>query len=346
MKYYDDKPINPREYIYINGLGFANNLPSIKEKQLLKSYSCMAGVSIILMYFLSFFGHMTLTSLLGRTLFRFFPFLSSDFVYYIGYIGEILTYLISILLPFFLYTKILGMPLSVALPFKKTKGKRTLGILGMSMGCSAISVIATAMFIRFMNVAGFDVYASTSSIPSDLKGILMYAAFSIVIVAFVEEIVFRGFLLQSLRRFGDGFAILMTATIFAAFHANFYQFPVAFIMGIVLGFSVTVTGSLWTGIFVHMLHNGYLIVTALMQENLTYDKFMLFICSLFAIYIVISIISLINLAKKSDYIFDLDTGKTICTIGQKTAIYFTTFPMILVIAFIIMRTLSYVHFRF
>lgn len=346
MKYYDNKPINPKEYVYINGLGFANNLPHIQEKQLLKSYSCMAGVSIMLIYFLDCIGHIMLTNLFGRIIFKFFPLISSEIVYYIGYFGEILTYLISILFPFFLYTKMLGMPISVALPFKKPEGKRTLGILGMSMGFSAVSVVATEIFIKLMSIAGIDVYTSTSPVPSNLKGILMYAFYSIVIVTFIEEMVFRGFLLQSLRRFGDGFAILIAAIIFSAFHANLYQFPVAFIMGLVLGFSVIVTGSLWTGIFIHMLHNGYLIITAVMQENLPYDKFLLFICSLFAVYILIFIVSLINLAKKSDYIFNLDARKTVYSMCQKTSIYFSTFPMIMVIVLIIMRTLSYVHIRY
>ena len=345
MKYYDNKPINPKEYIYINGLGFANNLPHIQEKQLLKSYSCMAGVSIILMYFLEFTGNMLLTNLFGRIIFRLFPFISSEVVYYIGYFGEIITYLIAILFPFFLYTRMLGMPISVALPFKKPEGKRTLGLLGMSMGFSAISVVATEFFMKFLNLLGIEVYTSVSPIPSSWKGILMYAFYSIVIVTFIEEMVFRGFLLQSLRRFGDGFAILIGAIIFSAFHANIYQLPVTFIMGLVLGFSVIVTGSLWTGIFIHMLHNGYLIITSVMQENLPYDKFILLICSVFALYILIFIISLISLAKKCDYIFNLDVQKTVYSMGQKISIYFSTFPMILVMAFIIMRTLSYVHIR-
>ena len=81
---------------------------------------------------------------------------------------------------------------------------------------------------------------------------ILYIINGVVLPAFIEEIVFRGAIMQSLRRFGDGFALLVSSVLFAVVHGNFVQAPYAFLMGLVIGYFVLRTGSLWAGIFIHL----------------------------------------------------------------------------------------------
>lgn len=60
---------------------------------------------------------------------------------------------------------------------------------------------------------------------------------------------------QSMRRFGDSFALILSAILFAMFHGNLVQAPNAFLMGLVIGYFVLYSGSLWVGVIIHMVNN-------------------------------------------------------------------------------------------
>lgn len=61
--------------------------------------------------------------------------------------------------------------------------------------------------------------------------------------------------MQSLRRFGDGFALLVSALLFGLFHLNMIQAPYAFLLGLWFGYLVLRTGSLWISMVLHACVN-------------------------------------------------------------------------------------------
>lgn len=75
--------------------------------------------------------------------------------------------------------------------------------------------------------------------------------------AVCEEALFRGVLLQALlHRVKRGTAVWVTAAVFALYHLNVYQLPTTFIVGVVLGALVVVSGSIWPAVVLHLLHNA------------------------------------------------------------------------------------------
>jgi sodium transport system permease protein len=80
--------------------------------------------------------------------------------------------------------------------------------------------------------------------------------------AICEETFFRGFLLAGLRPWGSWAAISISALLFGLLHGSAYQFLPAFILGLLLGYAVWRSGSLYCGILIHVLNNG-LIATLL-----------------------------------------------------------------------------------
>lgn len=76
-----------------------------------------------------------------------------------------------------------------------------------------------------------------------------------VLAPLVEEIMFRRMILNRLRRFGDRFAILASAALFALLHGNLSQILYAFAIGVVLGYVVLRTGCLWQSILIHAMVN-------------------------------------------------------------------------------------------
>jgi len=70
-----------------------------------------------------------------------------------------------------------------------------------------------------------------------------------------EELIFRGAVLGTLRRFGDNFAILFSAILFGFYHGIILQIPFGFAMGLLFGY-VAVRWSLRISIVLHIIVNG------------------------------------------------------------------------------------------
>lgn len=86
--------------------------------------------------------------------------------------------------------------------------------------------------------------------------LVLYGITIAVIPPIVEELLFRGMVLNSLRKYGDGFAIVASALLFGLYHGNFVQMVFAFLAGLVMALVVVRTGSLWTSILIHFVNNS------------------------------------------------------------------------------------------
>lgn len=86
-----------------------------------------------------------------------------------------------------------------------------------------------------------------------------WAAFPMIVVVapLTEELVFRGILVRGLAiRYGARRGIVFGALIFALAHLYPAKLPGVFAGGLMLGWLVLRTGSVWPGVFAHMLNNG------------------------------------------------------------------------------------------
>lgn len=86
---------------------------------------------------------------------------------------------------------------------------------------------------------------------SDTFSMFLYAS---ILAPVAEELLFRGYVLRTLRPYGKRFAILGSAFLFGLFHGNLLQTPYAFLMGLVLGY-VAAEYSLGWSIALHMFNN-------------------------------------------------------------------------------------------
>jgi membrane protease YdiL (CAAX protease family) len=77
-----------------------------------------------------------------------------------------------------------------------------------------------------------------------------------VIAPIVEELFFRGFLYNASKKYlGKTLSVAITTVLFALLHQELFQFaPIVFI-GLLLIYVYEKTGSLWTAIMVHSIHN-------------------------------------------------------------------------------------------
>ena len=117
--------------------------------------------------------------------------------------------------------------------------------------------------------------------------------------AFLEELLFRGALLNVLRPYGDGFAILTTAAFFAVIHCNFEQAPAAFLTGLLFGYAAVISGSVWPTVLAHFLNNALALAAGLLCDALPVDTANLVSLCINAAYLLAGLIGCVILFRKS-----------------------------------------------
>ena len=89
-----------------------------------------------------------------------------------------------------------------------------------------------------------------------------------LVPAVFEEVLFRGYLQrQAERRFGTRAAIVGVGVAFGLYHLSVAQALPLSVLGVYLCFVVWATGSLWTGVLVHLLNNGLAVAVAGVARN-------------------------------------------------------------------------------
>jgi sodium transport system permease protein len=97
---------------------------------------------------------------------------------------------------------------------------------------------------------------------------LLAAVFTLVPAA-CEELAFRGFILSGLRSRGHVWqAILLSSVFFGVTHPIMQQSVLACLVGLVLGYLVVQSGSLWVGIAFHMTHNLLVVLSSRLDLEL------------------------------------------------------------------------------
>lgn len=140
----------------------------------------------------------------------------------------------------------------------------------------ALAAGTAAVFAGNYITSGFSGFVSTYDIefsayetdnPSGFIEFILFIFEVAIIPAVVEEVAMRGIVMPPLRKYGDRFAIVMSAIVFALMHSNMQQIPFAFIAGIVMGYFAISTNSLWTAIAIHAANNLLSVISTVAIEN-------------------------------------------------------------------------------
>lgn len=95
-----------------------------------------------------------------------------------------------------------------------------------------------------------------SMIPTTTMGWVIAVIYICICAPIFEEIFYRRIILGSLRRYGDTFAIVISAILFGIMHGNFSQFFYAFALGLIYGYIVVRSNSIIPAIILHALNNS------------------------------------------------------------------------------------------
>ena len=261
----------------------------------------------------------------------------------VEWVFNLLSYVFTLLIPFLIYALCIKIPIKVAFPFRKAKFGLTLGGIFISLGVGVIASYATGCLQMILEFFGIGITMPEYEIPETLPAFIIYCLSLTVLPAFIEEIIFRGIVMQSLRRFGDIFALVASSLIFGIFHLNLIQMPYAFILGLCIGYFVMRTGSLWVAVAIHLVNNSVALVFEILSPQMSDEVWYIANLGYNLACIILSVMALAAVLAKYKDMFRFEPSRTVLSPGKK-ALYFVTSPgMVIAMVIAVLMTLPYIY---
>ena len=338
---YIPTPMGPQDadsYTYVDGRGFAPSPPIITERRRLQW--CANGIGFSLLFYL-FFSY-SLPQLFADLVGSFVPALMDGLE--LSPLGVQLVRLcsgsLSLLLPFLLLVLIRQDSLEELLPFRLFWASITVPSLFIGLGVSVIGFAASTLLSGLLGLFGLTPVMASMELPQDPGAALVFLFYVSILAPLVEEIVFRGIIMGSLRRFGDCFALLLSALLFAAVHINLAQAPNAFLMGLVMGYFTLCTGSLWTGVLIHMLNNSLVILLQGLLNVCQPQLQLPLILGVYCLYLLLGIAATLYLLRQFPSLFSFHRSNTLSTERKKYGAFYSSLSMVVCLVLLVALTLS------
>ena len=200
------------------------------------------------------------------------------------------------------YIVLVGLPLVIGLTFcrrcgavpvtnRKVPATHAVALLSAGLAACVFANFAASLFAEFFSFIGVEPVSPPSSQNGTLPVLLLTLFSTAVLPAIMEELLFRGVILQLLRPAGDRIALILTSVLFGITHGTVEQIPFAFVVGLVCGYFVLKTGNIYLGMLLHFLNNAVAVVLdALLLNASTAES----VAWTYAAFIVMALLGLIG----------------------------------------------------
>lgn len=155
---------------------------------------------------------------------------------------------------------------------------RALAMFPAGYGVAITCNLLTQLLGRLLEGTGlddsFNGIQDTLSAPDMGSAVVLFIQLTVIAPIF-EEFWCRGLIMESLRPYGNGFAIFVSALMFGIIHANFAQFFYATALGIFLAYIAVSTKSLVTSTVMHAMFNSISGMMILLTANESVQDYLL-----------------------------------------------------------------------
>jgi uncharacterized protein len=198
-------------------------------------------------------------------------------------------------IPFVMIAAILRQNPLKTVPLKIRHPELILPAISIGLLFSVAGEVYSNYFQSILQFFNLQVKLDQFSFPSNTPALIVYFFELSIFAPICEEFIFRGMILQNLRKYGDFFAVLVSSLMFGILHGNLSQAPFAFIVGIALGLVVIETGSIFVSMLLHccintvsLIFSGLAYYAGDDMSNRIYAVYILAVC----VFAVISFVSL------------------------------------------------------
>ena len=176
------------------------------------------------------------------------------------YTGVLMTEFLLIMLPALLFLLIFGYDLKKVLRLNKTRGLNFLLIFFIMLFAMPLAGVFNLINLFIVNSIFGKIIVQQPPQAENLAGLLVNVLVIGGAAGLCEEFLFRGVVQRGLERFGNARAILLAAFLFSLTHMDFQKIFGTFILGVLIGFLVYRTDSLFSGMFAHFTNNSAAVV--------------------------------------------------------------------------------------
>ena len=232
-------------------------------------------------------------------------------------------------LPFLIAAKCVHYKISAICSFSAPERKNFWPLVAIGIGACGMGDVLTTLFASAVSVFGIEPAGSSLEFGGGFFGILLSVIGVALLPPLVEEFAMRGVVMGVFRRFGDGFAIIVSALLFGFMHGNLVQIPFAFVAGLGLAFVAVKSGSVWTAVLVHLINNATAVLHEYLFAPLSETTAQLLYILTMVVYIVIGIVGVVAAERRDPGLFVFEKRETVSTFKQKIGWFFSA-PFIIV----------------
>ncbi|MBW7572789.1 CPBP family intramembrane glutamic endopeptidase [Caproiciproducens faecalis] len=265
----------------------------------------------------------------------------SGFTPVLYYLANGAGYLVGLAAPALVFFAARHISLNDALPFEKAGFLKICACAFFGTAVCMLANIPANAVAEMEKWFGFSGELPEMPLTGDFPVLTLYFLTIAVIPPLVEELFFRGVVLHSLRKYGDGFAVVGSAILFGLYHGNFVQMVFAFLAGLVMALVVVRTNSLWPSIMIHFFNNGISFVVE-MSQRFGGDQMENYVNnSIVVVFLVLGAVSLVYLAITDKKFFRGETVNPYFRLSAKLNALFLNPGGVAVLLFAVLSSFRY-----
>jgi len=141
--------------------------------------------------------------------------------------------------------------------FSKNKSTKMFVLLG-TLSCIGVGMVSSIVYMIYstiFRILGLHIPQPDFSFPKQSSFLILFLIYVCLVGPILEEIIFRGFILRSMQKYGNLTAMIVSSILFSMFHLNLVQFINPILMGIVLAFIAIKSKSIIPSMIAHIFNN-------------------------------------------------------------------------------------------
>ena len=316
---------------------FQERLKTETEKREIKRVATASAIPILVLSAIAYFwplAYLHITGILGIEQQTATKFVSDPAV---SQLVQIVVSGFAFLVPFSLTALIMRKRISYLIPFNAPQKELWLPFFLIGVSFCAFANIATSVAGGVFEQMGFEYNVPQGEDPTGIFGFFLCVLSSAVVPALVEEFACRGILHGILARFGEGFALVVTAALFGAMHGNFVQIPFAFLVGLILGFIRVKTGSIWICVAVHFFNNFTSVIMSFLDFKNNNVESVIYVLYL-VISLLLGVVGIEMLKKWNTDFFSFKNPESKATEKQKYKWFFSSALVVIFLAVCLLQS--------
>lgn len=341
--YYVSKP---NELTYLDGYGFVTDYPEAAERNALRKVMNVIGVTMMILGIIDLLYKYAVPNLL--TVFGadiYFDKYTKIFYGNEWLILAIDTFfsVIKRLIPLLYVYKKMQMPIKVMIPTRitnRTLFRYAVPVMLFTAGCCTA---ASGVYERILHFVGIE-KAKLFNMPDSKAVLVLYLIVHIILIPIISEIHTRGALLQLLRQFGDGFAIVITALLTSLITYNLSTFCYIFVVSLVIGYFTVRTGSVITAILMRITAAAVSYGVFMIDEFASEENVGLIVMAVMFVILAVGLVSFIKLLIEHGNSFLLNFKGRYLTFSDKCGIIASSIPVVVGFTIIIIHTILNITF--